>query len=198
MLVTDRHATGGRDLLAVVQAALAAGLPAVQLRDKDLTGRALWRLAEQLRLATTATGAQFFVNDRVDIAVAVEADGVHLGEHSLPIAAARALLAPAQRIGVSTHAPAAPHAVGADYAFFGPVHATPSKDAFGPPQGWEALHAAVTATSIPVLAIGGLTPDDVVAVRRTGAHGLAVIRAVLAADDPGTAVHDFLVALAAH
>jgi thiamine-phosphate pyrophosphorylase len=169
----------------------------VQLREKDLTGQALWALAETLRVATRATGAALYINDRVDIAVAVEADGVHLGETALPVAVARAMLAPTQRIGVSTHAAAPPHADGADFAFFGPVTATPAKAAFGPPQGWERLRVAAQAATAPVFAIGGLTPDDVPQALAAGAHGVAVIRAVLAADDPAQAVDRLLRQLAA-
>lgn len=198
ILVTDPKDTGGRAVRDVVQSALDAGLPAVQLRARTLSGLAVWRLAEALRAATAAAGAQLFINDRVDIARAIGADGVHLGERSLPVASARALLGLEQRIGVSTHAPAAPHAAGADFCFFGPVRATPSKAAFGPPQGWPALAAAVQATTQPVFAIGGLGADDVDAARQAGAHGIAVIRAVLAAGDPADATRRLLHALAAH
>src|SRR5215831_18140924 len=105
ILVTDRHATGGRDLIDVVAAALAAGLPAVQLREKDLPGRPLLALAERLRTATARAGALLFVNDRVDVALACGADGVHLGDGSMPAATARALVGDAVLIGVSTHEP---------------------------------------------------------------------------------------------
>src|SRR5215470_7803607 len=106
ILVTDRHATAGRELLAVVSAALDAGLPAVQLRDKDLPGRSLFALAEALRAATRRTGSLLFVNDRIDVAIAVDADGVQLGGGSMPVAVARRLLGSHRLIGVSTHAPA--------------------------------------------------------------------------------------------
>ena len=92
VLVTDRHATGGRDLCDVVAGALDAGLPAVQLRDRDLSGRALFALAERLRSLTAARGAMLLVNDRVDVAVAVGADGVHLGGGSMPVEVVRPLL----------------------------------------------------------------------------------------------------------
>jgi thiamine-phosphate pyrophosphorylase len=195
VLVTDRHATRGRDLLAVVEAALDAGLPAVQLRDKDLSGRTLWALAERLRLATRRTGAAFFVNDRVDIALAVGADGVHLGHASLPVAVARTLVGPAVGIGVSTHAPAdvaRAAANGGDFVVFGPVFATPGKTPVGP----DALGAAIRAAPIPVLAIGGIGLGEVPAIRAAGAHGAAVIRAILAADDPAAATRALLAALA--
>ncbi len=193
VLVTDRHATGGRDLVTVVVRALAAGLPAVQLREKDLPGRPLLMLAEALRAATARARAAFFVNDRIDVALAVGADGVHLGTASLPVAVARGLLPPETLIGVSTHSTAElADAAGADFAFFGPLYATPRK---GRPQGEARLHEAVRAAAIPVLAIGGVTPERVPAVVAAGASGVAVIRAVLGADDPAAATRALLAAL---
>lgn len=187
LLVTDRHATGGRDLVDVVAAALDAGLPAVQLREKDLSARRLLALAERLRAVTARAGALLLVNDRVDVAVAAGADGVHLGGGSMPVDDARRLLPSGALIGVSTHAAAEVHRTTADYAVFGPVRATPSKAAFGPPQGIERLREATAVASVPVLAIGGIEPDDVPAMRVAGAFGVAVIRAILAASDPGAA-----------
>src|SRR5262245_55453410 len=190
ILVTDRHATAGRDLVDVVTSALDAGLPAVQLRDKDLPGRTLFDLAERLRVATARTGALLFVNDRIDVAIAVGADGVHLGGGSLPVDVARRLLPRDRLVGVSVHAPAevvAAAAAGADLCVFGPVYATPSKAAFGPPQGEERLREAVAAAAIPLLAIGGVGALEVPRVRAAGAAGVAVIRAILAAPDPAAA-----------
>jgi thiamine-phosphate pyrophosphorylase len=192
VLVTDRHATAGRDLVDVVAAALDAGLPAVQLREKDLPGRALLTLAERLRVLTARAGALLLVNDRVDVAVAVGADGVHLGGGSLPTEVARRLLPPGALVGVSTHAPAEAASATADFVFYGPVYATPSKAAFGPPQGVTALRQAVAAARVPVLAIGGVTAGTVPATRAAGATGVAVIRAILAADDPALATRGLL------
>lgn len=191
VLVTDRRATDGRELVALVEAALDAGLPAVQLREKDLPGRALHALAVRLRAATARAGAQLLVNGRVDVALAVGADGVHLGAGALPVPVARRLLPAGALIGVSTHAPAEPEAEGADFLFFGPVRATPGKRA----QGEAALAAAVGAARAPVLAIGGIGPADVAGVRRAGASGVAVIRAILAAPDPAAATRALLAAL---
>jgi len=188
VLVTDRTATGVRDLVAVVERALAAGLPAVQLREKDLPGRPLLALAERLRAATARAGALLFVNDRVDVAIACGADGVHLGGASMPVDVARRLLGDRALLGVSTHAPGEAPA-GADFAFFGPVWATPSKSGT---QGAARLAAAVRAAPIPVLAIGGVTPARVADVRAAGAAGVAVIRAILAAEDPGAATRALL------
>jgi thiamine-phosphate pyrophosphorylase len=192
ILVTDRHSTDGRDLVDVVSAALDAGLPAVQLREKDLPGRPLLALAEWLRAATARTGALLLVNDRVDVAIAAGADGVHLGGGSMPVAAARRLLPPSAIVGISTHAPG--EALDADFAFFGPVYATPSKSSA---QGEHRLTEAVRAASIPVLAIGGVTAAHVAVVRATGAAGVAVIRAILSAGDPAAATRKLLAALAA-
>ena len=190
--MTDRHATAGRDLVALVAAALDAGLPAVQLRDKDLPGGSLFVLAERLRAATARTRALLFVNDRLDVALAVGADGVHLGGGSMPADVARRLVGADALIGVSTHAPGEAPA-DADLAFFGPVYATPSK---GSAQGEARLAEAVRAAAIPVLAIGGVTAARVPAVRAAGAAGAAVIRAILAAPDPAAATRALLAALA--
>jgi thiamine-phosphate pyrophosphorylase len=185
VLVTDRHATG-RDVVDVVCAALDAGLPAVQLREKELSDAALLALAERLRSETAARGALLLVNGRVDVAVAVGADGVQLGTGALPVAEARRLLAPGTLVGVSTHTAqevAEAGAAGADFVLYGAVYRTPGKTAVGP----EALATAVRAAAVPVLAIGGVTAAEIPALRRAGAAGVAVIRAILAAPDPGAA-----------
>ena len=195
VLVTDRHATQGRDLVPLVCAALDAGAPAIQLREKDLEGGALFRLAETLRAETRARGAALFVNDRLDVAVAVGADGVHLGSASVPIDAARRVLPPTMQIGVSTHAVEEVAATSADFAFFGPIYDTPSKRPFGEPQGLDRLTAAAQAAPVPVLAIGGVTAVTVPALRAAGAHGVAVIRSILAADDPAAATRTLRAAL---
>jgi thiamine-phosphate pyrophosphorylase len=192
VLVTDRHATGGRELVGTVERALDAGLPAVQLRDKDLSGSALFRLAERLRAATARTGALLFVNDRVDVARAVGADGVELGATTLPVEAARPLLSAAMLVGESIHTVEAAAATRADFVIFGPVHDTPSKRAYGPPQGVALLRAAVGRAAVPVLAIGGIDRTNAAATRATGAHGIAVVRAILAAPDPAAATRDLL------
>ena len=177
--------------MAVVEAALEAGLPAVQLREKDLPGRPLLALAERLRAATARTGALLFVNDRIDVALAAGADGVQLGTGSVPVEVARRLLPPGALVGVSTHAPGEA-ATAADFALFGPVWETPSKAGA---QGAARLGDAVRAAAIPVLAIGGVTAERVPAVRAAGAAGVAVIRAILAAPDPGAATRVLLAAL---
>ena len=195
--MTDRRATGGRDLVEVVTAALAAGLPAVQLREKDLTGRPLLALAEALRAATARTGALLLVNDRVDVAIAAGADGVQLGTGALPVEAARALLGPGRLIGESVHAEDAARASAADFVVFGPVYDTPSKRGFGPPQGLARLAAVARTSPVPVVAIGGIDAANAGTARAAGAAGVAVIRAVLSAADPAAATRDLLAAVAA-
>jgi thiamine-phosphate pyrophosphorylase len=187
VLVTDRRATGGRDLVEVVRAALDAGLPAVQLREKDMSGRELFALAQTLRAATARAGALLLVNDRVDVAIAAGADGVHLGGASMPAAVARRLIGPDALIGVSTHTPGEAPA-DADFAFFGPVWETPGKTAVGPAR----LAEAVAATAVPVLAIGGVTAARVPDALAAGAAGVAVIREILTARDPAVATRELL------
>jgi thiamine-phosphate pyrophosphorylase len=189
-LVTDRHQTRGRPLVQVVEAALQGGVDLVQLREKDLPTRELAALATALRSITRRHGARLLINDRIDVAIAVEADGVHLPASSFSVEDARQLLGPGRTIGVSTHSPAEAAAAaraGADFVVFGPVFETPSKQTYGPPAGLERLSAAVEASEIPVLAIGGVTADRIPDVVSCGAAGVAVVRAVLEAEDPADA-----------
>jgi thiamine-phosphate pyrophosphorylase len=194
-LVTDRHATRGRDLVAVVAECVDAGLRLVQVRDKDLPSAALLALCGPIRELTRRAGARLFVNSNVEVALEVGADGVHR-PHALVILPEDA---PGLGIAVSIHRPE--EAVdaqkdGAEFVVFGPVWDTPSKRAFGPPQGLERLAEAVRAVSIPVFAIGGVTPERVPEVRAAGAAGVAVVSAILSADSPGTATRRFLEVLA--
>jgi len=186
-LVTDRHATNGRPLGDVVEAALRGGVDAVQLREKDLTTRELLALARELRAITLRHGARLLINDRVDVALAVHADGVHLPADSFRIEDARGMLGADATIGVSTHAIdelVRAAAAGADFAVFGPVFDTPAKRPFGAPHGLDALRRAVAAVTIPVVAIGGIDAANAAAVLATGCRGVAVIRAVLSSADP--------------
>ena len=193
--MTDRRATDGRDLVDVVERSLGAGLPALQLRDKDLDGRTLFALAERLRAATRNAGAMLFVNDRIDVAAAVGADGVQLGHASLPVAVARRLLPSGCLVGQSTHALDEVRASIADFVLFGPVFATPSKLAYGAPHGVDVLGNVAAVASVPMIAIGGIDPTNVASVCAAGAHGVAVIRAILGATDPAAATRTLLAAL---
>jgi thiamine-phosphate pyrophosphorylase len=192
-LVTDRSGTRGRDLVEVVAACLAAGLPAVQVREKDLSAAELASLCRGIRALRPAPF--LIVNDRVDVAVAVGADGVQRTHTSLSVADLRVVADKRVRVGASVHArqeARAAAAEGAEWIFFGPVYDTPSKRQYGAPQGLAELERVVAAVPIPVIAIGGITPDRVGEVRRAGARGVAVISAILFADDPGAATRRFL------
>jgi thiamine-phosphate pyrophosphorylase len=199
-LVTDRTQTRGRDLLAVVEECLAAGLPAVQLREKDLGAADLARLGRALRVLTAARGARLIVNDRVDVALAVGADAVQRTSTSLPIPDIRAIAGDRLGLGASVHGLEEAReaaTAGADWVVFGPVYETPSKLRYGPPQGLAALERVARAVPVPVIAIGGITPERVPEVRRAGARGVAAISALLAADRPAATTKRFLEALAA-
>ena len=199
-LVTDRTQTRGRDLTAVVGECLAAGLPAVQVREKDLGAADLAFVCRRLRTVTLDRRALLIVNDRVDVALAVGADAVQRTSTSLPIQDIRAIADKRLGIGASVHsreeAVAAAEA-GADWVVFGPIYDTPSKRRYGAPQGLSALERVAGALDIPVIAIGGITPERVREVRRSGATGVAAISAILTAPSPATATRRFLDALAA-
>jgi thiamine-phosphate pyrophosphorylase len=185
-LVTDRHQTGGRPLLPLLREALGAGLRAIQLRERDLPTRPLLALAEEARRLTHDHKALLLVNDRVDVVLAVGADGVHLRSDSLPVAAARRLLGPHRLIGVSAHSVeevVRAEADGADFAVLGPVYETRSKQAYGPPIGLRPIEEAARCCRLPVLAIGGITAARSGEVRRAGTSGVAVISAILSAAD---------------
>ncbi len=197
LLVTDGKQTRGRSLVAVVDQALRAGVRAVQLREKDLNARDLCLTAEQLLPAVRAAGAVLLINDRIDVALAVGADGVHLSRKSLPPGEARRLLGPGRLVGISCHSiPEVREAVaaGVDYVVFGPIFHTPSKAPFGPPLGLEPLREARAVCSLPLVAIGGIRAEQAPAVVAAGADGVAVISAVLAAVDPAAAARDLLAA----
>jgi thiamine-phosphate pyrophosphorylase len=194
-LVTDRRLVA--DLPARVLAALRGLRPrtvAVHLREKDLGGKALLGLARALRRACDEAGQLLVVNDRVDVALAAGADGVHLPSAGIPVADARALLGPAVLVGCSCHSRAdveAALAGGASYGTFSPIFDTPSKRQHGAPVGVEALRDAV-AVGLPLVALGGIDAATAPEVRDAGAAGVAAIRAWLVGDDPAGAVRALL------
>jgi thiamine-phosphate pyrophosphorylase len=197
-LVTDRSAVPATSLQDAVESCLASGLKAVQLREKDMPVRDLLGLAHTLRDSTRRHGAKLLINDRADVALAVGADGVQRAGTSLPVSALRAISPPGFLIGASVHAldeARAAESAGADFLLFGPVYDTPSKRQYGPPQGLGALEQVSSAVSMPVFGVGGVTPQRVAEVMRTGAAGVAVIGAILAAERPADVVKAFLDAL---
>lgn len=194
-LITDRRQASGGDLIAAVHSALRGGVRAVQLREKDLSARDLLALARELRRLTREFGAKLLINDRIDVALAVEADGVHLGGTALPPTEARALLGPERLIGVSTHHPAdidQAAQTGADFVTFGPIYPTPSKAAYGAPVGLTALRAACSGSPLPIFALGGVTAERVSAILAAGCSRASCIGAILASKSPETAARDFL------
>jgi thiamine-phosphate pyrophosphorylase len=197
-LVTDRTQTRGRDLVPIVGEALAAGLPAVQLREKDLGAGDLAFLARRLRDLAREAGARLVINDRVDVALAVGAEAVQRTHASLGVDDIRRVAGDRLQIGASVHSLADAldaELKGADWVTFGPVYDTPSKRAYGPAQGLERLAAVARGLRIPVVAIGGITPARVREVRAAGARGVAVISGILAADSPADATRSYLAEL---
>ncbi len=198
-LITDRTATQGRDLLWVIEKALDGGVSAIQLREKNLDGKRLEALANKVAALCQRYDAQLFVNDRIDLALAVDAAGVQLGKISLPIESARALLGNKKLIGVSTHSAEEAEAAergGADFILFGPVFFTPSKALYGAPQGVEALKQIVEKVALPVYAIGGITAARLAEAMETGIRGVALISAVMSAVNPTAAAKTILTMLA--
>jgi thiamine-phosphate pyrophosphorylase len=189
-VATDRALAGPRDLCGLVAAALRGGATAVQLRDKDVTARQTLALGEQLRTLTRAEGALFIVNDRPDLALALEADGVHLGQGDLPVKIARRILGPRAVIGVSTNLPEEARRAegeGADYVAVGPAFPTATKPDHRAVLGPERIALVRAATSLPLVAIGGITVERVPALRQAGVDGVCVIGAVLGAANPEVA-----------
>lgn len=190
-VITDRTQTLGRPLEEVVEAALQGGARAFQLREKDLEAKELCRLAERLLQLTRPAGAALLINDRVDVALAVGAQGVHLTQKSLPPAAARRLVGPERFLGVSCHSlqeALEAQEGGADFLLLGPIYSTPSKAPYGPPLGSEILRQVRPHIHLPLFAIGGITPANRGEVLRVGADGIAVISAVMAAPRVSEAV----------
>ena len=197
-LVTDRTQTRGRPLVTVIRSAVEAGLPALQVRERDLATGPLLDLVAEIRRGPWMRRPLVFVNDRLDIALATDADGIHLRADSLPASLARRILGAKKLIGQSTHSVDDVRRAsdeGADFVVFGPVYDTASKRAYGPPLGLDSLEAAARVTRLPVFAIGGITSERVVRVRQAGAFGVAVVSSLLMADNVARETADFLTAL---
>jgi thiamine-phosphate pyrophosphorylase len=185
-LVADADYAAGRDLAGLVGAAAAGGVTVVQPRAKVLGGRELAALGAGIAAALRGTGVPLLVNDRADIALACGAAGVHLGQDDLPVGPARKLLGPEATIGVSVNTPdeaRRAEAEGADYVGAGPAFATATKATDLPVLGPEGIARIKRAVSIPVVAIGGIGPENAAGLARAGADGIAVVSAVLGAPD---------------
>lgn len=177
-----------REAFPIVEAAIAGGVTVVQLREKTLPDGETYRIGQELRALVHRSGALFFVNDRADLALALAADGVHIGHGDLPLDAVRAVVGQRLFVGVSSHSLAQAQALGGtDYIAFGPVFATSSKADAEAPKGVAALRSVVAAVSRPLVAIGGIDRENAPALRDSGIAGVAAISAILGADDPQAA-----------
>lgn len=185
-LVTDRGILKGRDLLAGVEAAIEGGASLIQLREKEVASRDFYLLACKMKELTARHHIPLIINDRLDIALAVDADGLHVGQEDLPLEVARRLLGQGKILGysVSTVEEALyGEKNGADYLGAGPVYATGSKLDAVSPIGLEALHNIKRSVSLPVVGIGGIGADNLREVKATGAAGISLISAILGSDD---------------
>ena len=193
-LVTDRPLARGRSLVEIAAAAVRGGVTMVQLREKDCPTRAFLDEARALKALLTPLGVPLIINDRVDIALAVDADGVHVGQTDMPVEIVRALIGPDKIIGLSiTSEPQMTASVGlpVDYLGCGPLYAQTTKATDNPPLGPEGFRKLRALTQKPVMAIGGLKPDNSAPVVAAGADGLAVVSGIVAADDPEVAAREF-------
>jgi thiamine-phosphate pyrophosphorylase len=183
-VITEAKLSRGRMHIDVIRAAIEGGATVVQYREKEGTTRRLLEESLALRRLTREAGVPFIVNDRVDVALAVEADGVHVGQDDMPAAVTRRLMGRDKIVGVSaTNLQEALQAEkdGADYLGAGPVFATPTKPDAAPAMGLEGLAEICRRVSIPVVAIGGINEQNAATVIEAGADGVAVISAVVAA-----------------
>jgi thiamine-phosphate pyrophosphorylase len=195
IVITDPELARPRSVVEVVAAALSAGAPAVQVRAKDASARELLDLGRQILPRVRERGALLFVNDRLDVALALGADGVHLGPDDLPVAAARRAMGEGFLIGSSTDDPELARrlvAEGADYIGCGTVYATSTKADAGETIGLEGLDRVARAVDVPVIGIGGITVARSAEVATTAAAGVAVVGAVMGAADVAAAVKGLL------
>ena len=195
-LITDRNKTAeGRSLEDVLRSALDAGVKGILLREKDLPDRELLSLAERVRDLTDRYKARLLISGRVDLALAVDASGVHISGRSLPVAAARKLMGVERYVSASVHSLAEALQAeedGADFLTFGPVYYTSSKAAYGPPVGLFALEEVCRAIKIPIFALGGIKEENAVDTLKAGAFGVAVISEIIGADDPALAASSIM------
>jgi len=185
-LVTDTSLSRGRSTPTIVEAAIRGGATVVQYREKSLSTRLMIEEAGAIAKVCRRLGALFIVNDRLDVALAVEADGLHVGQDDMPAALARRLLGPDRILGVSAGSvEEAREAVSAaaDYIGASPIFATPTKTDAGPALGLAGLSAMAAALALPVVAIGGINAANARSLIEAGAAGLAVVSAIVAADD---------------
>jgi thiamine-phosphate pyrophosphorylase len=193
-LITDRQAGGVRSIPDVVKAAIAGGIKLLQYREKDLSKRESFQVAQTLRELTREAQVTFLINDDMDLALAVEAEGVHLGQEDLPLLAARKILGSRKIIGISVRdIAAAQRAVreGADYLSVGPVFQSATKMVRSP-MGCGIIRQVRQVTGLPLYGIGGIRPDNACEVIEAGADGVAVVHSLHQASDITKATREFL------
>jgi thiamine-phosphate pyrophosphorylase len=193
--IIDPAQAGGRSPLEVAEALLAAGVRLIQLRDKHSSSRELYLSAQRVTECVRPAGGRFILNDRADIARAVNADGVHVGQEDLPVEMARGILVPGKWVGYSTHVLAQVREAdrsSADYIAVGPVFPTASKQNPDPVVGLEGLREARQATRKPLVAIGGITLENARAVIEAGADSVAIIRGLMHAESIESRAREFL------
>lgn len=191
-LLTDQRTADGRPLLEVVQAAIHGGATAIQLRAKEMPTREMFQLGQALHEMTQTAGLPLIINDRLDIALALEAEGVHVGQNDLPASLVRRLLGPNRILGVTAETIAQAQQAeqeGADYLGSATVYPTFSKPDAPKPIGVAGLAEVVQAVKIPVVAIGGITLANAAATIEAGAAGVALISAIIGAADPKIATY---------
>ncbi|NPV26002.1 MAG: thiamine phosphate synthase [Firmicutes bacterium] len=194
-VITDQQLSSPRSNREVITQALAGGATAVQLREKALPERQLWQQAVELREITARAGAAFIINDRVDLALAVDADGVHLGQDDLPAEVARKLLGPGKILGISVTSVAealAAQAAGADYLGVGPIYPTTTKSDARDIVGLAGLKEIRQVVSLPLIAIGGINLTNIREVISAGADGIAVVSAIVTAPDIAKTTQEML------
>lgn len=194
-LVTDRSFLHGRDLTDVVMQAVKGGVTMVQLREKDICTSDFVDLAQSLKTALYGTSVPLIINDRIDVALAVDADGVHIGQSDMPYPIARQLMGPNKIIGLSVENfddIEAANLLDVDYIGVSPVFATPTKTDTATPFGLNGLTRAVDMSTHPTVAIGGINGSNAREVIETGTRGIAIVSAIMGANDPTNAAQNLL------
>ena len=194
-LVTDRELARGRTTLEIARAAIRGGVSCIQLREKTCSTREFIDEALAIRSLLARHEIPLIINDRVDVALAVKADGIHLGQKDMPCSMARQLIPENMIVGISVESlddAIAAQKDGADYLGVSPIYPTPTKTDTAQALGLEGLRSIRSEVNLPLVGIGGLNADNAAAVIYNGADGVAVVSAIVAADDPEAATRDLI------
>jgi thiamine-phosphate pyrophosphorylase len=198
-VIVTRDTLAGRDTLSdpleFIRTVISGGAGMIQLREKSINDKEFLDYASAVHEIASDAGVLLVINDRADLAITVEADGVHVGQEDLSVKEARRVMGDNRIVGASTHSKEEIEracVAGADYIGFGPVYDTNTKEGVGPAVSPDALGAALSASSVPVYAIGGIGPENVCHVREAGARCVAVCGSAASASDPAAAIRDML------